>query len=984
MSEPGSTAGRRKLTSPVSGLVRMLHLILRSPDRPTSGYDAFISYSHLADDALAATLQAGLESFASPWYRSRTLRVFRDTTDLTATPGLLTEITGALSASRWFVLVASEQAAQSRWVNDEVAWWLANRDHERLLIALSGGEILWKGRDFDWEHTTALPPALAGAFTEEPGWIDLREVKRALAKGGDAASFRRRTRLTRQRARRQVGDWVAALAAPIREVAKDTLVGEHLRHRKQTRRMVQAVLAGMLTLTVAASAATFIAANQLGQARRQTRIATSRELAALSGNLLTRHLDLAELFAVEAYRLDPTPQALSALFQAVTASPHLVTYLPAGGQVSAAAGSADGRVIVAGRSDGTVLRWSLPDTQPTVIARMTKAVTGVSVNDSGTAAVAFNQAEALRWGASTGGRRLRIPAGHSPAGVGISASGRFTALATSTAEDGSSSQFELALYDQKVTQVDTATIRSETVGPLDISFAGDSRLVALDSNMGTWHRLSVPDLRPMEVSSVRFLNRGTGALSPAGKFVGFSTGQEFDIWKTRAGTNSSWQLRSGLSQSAVPTAVAINAAGTLAAQDAGGSIYVSRITGGASTVPLILAGNSTINAGVLAFAGPSELVSASGDLLALWDLRQYSRIATETSITAPFSCEACSGPLVALQPNGRRVAVVAGSNTTLTEQALPPRGKPATGRSSTSSYGMPDWSQDGRHLLVPTEDGGAQIWSAPSGFTKSSKWGISAHWQKAIGNSQATAMQFRPDGRQAIEVDTSGNILVRNAITGKVHEFIKRAPNLKDFGGGPPNLTAVDAAGQAVAVASPRGVVVTSIATRRSRTLPGSFGETVAFYGEKLLVQRPDGSLQIWSADASRLIKVIAGMANVVAGPVVDRAGLAAETGPDGSAVVVDLNSGVTLGTIYPPAGPKAYSIGIAMSTAGTSLVTVTEAGFMGGPGELTDWQMSVSAWLKVACTSAGHDLTSADWQEYVGGPPPAQLACAGSASSRG
>ena len=95
--------------------------------------------------------------------------------------------------------------------------------------------------------------------------------------------------------------------------------------------------------------------------------------------------------------------------------------------------------------------------------------------------------------------------------------------------------------------------------------------------MGTWHRLSVPDLRPMDHSGVAFLNRGSGALSPAGKFVGFSTGPEFDVWRTRAGTSSSWQLRSGLSQSAIPTAVAINAAGTLAAQDAGGSIYVSRI-----------------------------------------------------------------------------------------------------------------------------------------------------------------------------------------------------------------------------------------------------------------------------------------------------------------------------------------------------------------------------------------------------------------------
>lgn len=495
-----------------------------------------------------------------------------------------------------------------------------------------------------------------------------------------------------------------------------------------------------------------------------------------------------------------------------------------------------------------------------------------------------------------------------------------------------------------------------------------------------WHRLSVPDLRPMDHSGVAFPNRGSGALSPAGKFVGFSTGPEFDVWRTRAGTNSFWQLRSGLSQSAIPTAVAINAEGTLAAQDTGGSIYVSHIADGASVAPLILGGNSSINAGVLAFAGPSELVSASGDLLTLWDVRQYSRIATETSISAPITCNACVGPLVAVQPNGRRVAVVAGiAPTTMTEQVLPPRGKPTTRTSGANNYGMPQWSQDGRYLLVPTADGGAQIWSAPSGSATSSTWRLSAHWQKATGGSQAAAaVQVRPNGRQAVEVDATGDILVRNVMTGKVDEFIKRPPSLKDSGEGPPNWTAVDAAGQVVAVASAHGVVVTSIATRRSRTLPGTFGETVAFYGEKLLVQQPDGSLQIWNAAATHLIKVIAGMTSVVAGPVVDRAGLAAETGSDGSAVVIDLNSGVTLGTINPPAGTKPQSIGIAMPTAGTSLVTVTEGDLNGGPGELTDWQMSVSAWLKMACASAGHDLTSADWQEYVGGPPPAQLACAG------
>jgi hypothetical protein len=49
-----------------------------------SEYDAFISYSHALDGALARALQTGLEQFAKPWYRQRALRVCRDTTSLSA------------------------------------------------------------------------------------------------------------------------------------------------------------------------------------------------------------------------------------------------------------------------------------------------------------------------------------------------------------------------------------------------------------------------------------------------------------------------------------------------------------------------------------------------------------------------------------------------------------------------------------------------------------------------------------------------------------------------------------------------------------------------------------------------------------------------------------------------------------------------------------------------------------------------------------
>jgi len=72
----------------------------------TSGYDAFISYSHVLDGALAQALQTGLERFAKPWYRLRALRVFRDTASLSANPGLWSSIETALASSAWLVLMA--------------------------------------------------------------------------------------------------------------------------------------------------------------------------------------------------------------------------------------------------------------------------------------------------------------------------------------------------------------------------------------------------------------------------------------------------------------------------------------------------------------------------------------------------------------------------------------------------------------------------------------------------------------------------------------------------------------------------------------------------------------------------------------------------------------------------------------------------------------------------------------------------------------
>ena len=85
-----------------------------------NSYDAFISYSHSLDGKLAPALQSALQRFAKPWYRLRSCRVFRDQTQLTASPALWQSLEQALSASRYFVLLASPEAARSPWVNREI------------------------------------------------------------------------------------------------------------------------------------------------------------------------------------------------------------------------------------------------------------------------------------------------------------------------------------------------------------------------------------------------------------------------------------------------------------------------------------------------------------------------------------------------------------------------------------------------------------------------------------------------------------------------------------------------------------------------------------------------------------------------------------------------------------------------------------------------------------------------------------------------
>jgi hypothetical protein len=214
-------------------------------------YAAFLSYSRDADAELAPALQSALQRLAKPWNSLRALRVFRDDAGMAANPDLWAGIRRALDESEFLILLASPGAAASPWVDREVAYWLATKPRENLMIGLTAGAIVWSGGDFDRERTTSIPPALFGAFGGEPRWIDLTGLR--------PADLSLQVPVFRDR--------VADLAAPLHHQDKDELFSDDVSELRRTRRLVRSAIAVLSVLTLLAAGAAVVAFSQRGVAR---------------------------------------------------------------------------------------------------------------------------------------------------------------------------------------------------------------------------------------------------------------------------------------------------------------------------------------------------------------------------------------------------------------------------------------------------------------------------------------------------------------------------------------------------------------------------------------------------------------------------------------------------------------------------------------------------------------------------------------------
>jgi len=320
--------------------------------------------------------------------------------------------------------------------------------------------------------------------------------------------------------------------------------------------------------------------------------------------------------------------------------------------------------------------------------------------------------------------------------------------------------------------------------------------------------------------------------------------------------------------------------------------------------------------------------------------------------------------LTALSPDGQEVAAV--STTSAVVQAID--GRHSRRILSGSRFGPPVW--DGGQLLLPLAGS-----SRPSGLTQ----GIRA-WKAVPDTDTIAAAALNRDGQSVTIVDGSGNAYVEDPVTGRAERRIRGPRDLAQSTYAlDPGTAAIGVRAGLIAIVDNGRTYLYDLSSRTTvKHLPGRDASSVAFAGDRLLVQRSDGSLEVWARRGDVLDRTLAGdesYGNLY--PVTDRDGhLVARQRSDGSTTIADLDSGATLATVAAPAPPSlGLKIGRAFSPGGRSLVRVVQT-LATNASEIVEHDLSAGTGLRAACTAAGRILTAADWRRYVGSTPPNDLTC--------
>jgi WD40 repeat protein len=920
-------------------------------------WDAFISYARSASTREAQRLQTAIQTFAKPWYRLRAVRIFRDDSSMSANPALWSSIEQGLREARFMVVLLSRAAARSEYVAGEIAWWLRNKDASSILLVHDDGTLAWDRQRNDFTaDTDCVPAPLRGAFREEPRWTDLSWFDAPGSAGPADPRFTEK---------------VADLAATIRGIPRDELVGDDVVQHKRAWRLAKVAIGALSLLLIASVVASIIAIAQRNQVQRQATALLARQLAVTADSLLTRDLRRAQLLAVQAYRTDPTADTRAALLRATLASPALRRFVTFAAEITALSPSSDGRFVAVGLDNGEVYSWDVAQAAPVARLRLAHRVLDVGISDDAQVLAAVDGTSTLV-ATGTGVGTLVVPTQSSPGLVAVSPSGTGIVICSRTRETRPLTLVDLVAKSQRTVASTLGT------GPFALQFAGDDQVVL--SNPGAQRR-TFPGFKLLASGDFNYGNHSTASrLSGDGAFTSSTNGDaEVAVWPIDG--DQDHPPRYAFVPMTQPRASALNYdASRLAVADADG-IHVAEVRkteaaagyGHSADPARLFEGITQVNDTGLAFLGrTSRFVAASGSDLSLWDPDSSGRSSTTAPIAVDWACMGCGSPTVALSPDSSTMAVRDGNWAKLLVTSVPGNsGNLSASYAPTVDVGYfapPVWLDGSTVLQVAagtTQPSGAALPALPPGLIG---------WTVGVPDTQVLLVRPAADRSSVLVVTGDGRIQRRDARTGALQSEVTVAPPAS----GDWFDAAVDDDLSTVALTPAHGTfMVVDAATGKQRfTIADADVSRSLFAAGSLWVRYNSGVIERRDAITGAVQRRLPGRLTVSTLGELSQASGVLAIPTDQGVTLYDTGSDATLGSVDSPRGWGELRRGSALSVDGSALVTVFEPNGDGGSGLAITTTLAPEALVAVACRTSGGSLTPADWTALVGPDVPADLTC--------
>lgn len=566
-------------------------------------FHAFISYARRTSSAEAVALKSGVESYARKWNRARSTDVFLDDASLSAAASLEGTISHALKESEWLIVLLTEAAALSPWVDQEASWWLEHKTTDRILLVHVDGHLAWvKDHGFSQE-STCVPPSLR-TLSVEPRWVDLTWFSAPDSLASEDP---------------RLAEFVLQVFCPLHGLDRHEAVALRDARVLRAKRLTRITISTLSILLGLALASGAVAVVQMRTAQEQTALATLRLLNSESQRLAPQNSGLARLLAAQAASMSDDDQTKRTLFGALSYGEHLVGELHHPTKPGAIATSTDGATVIIAAADGEVRRWDVTTRTLETIGTACADAERLQASNSGRVIVA----------SCVGGRGFAFANGQrfdlgEVRHVAVSPSGKTIAYVKGDDE---------SVIVQEVTSAGIAIKATGTVpsGALYVSLRDDSEFTVMNYlepaafvfSVRPWkeiYRMRYPGVPP---EYKRILSRTGGALYDSKS-----------VWRRVDGGGYAGPFAIASNQVYLDTTpAALSDSGDLIAyaDASGGGIVVAASALAAADVQVRARLEAGANIGPIVIAGSTRVVAAHDGVISVWDLNASWTAATRHS-----------------------------------------------------------------------------------------------------------------------------------------------------------------------------------------------------------------------------------------------------------------------------------------------------------------------------------------------------------------